>query len=181
MIELINHNPDTLDRLKREFQKVARANLSTIIGTNSVVGTPVANTNTQTSLSAGHAIWKTGIKVGKLFTVNSYGIYSTVGADLTLKLYAGTTLLISTGAVTLSAATNKFFSFKALVHGLATGVTGTVTAILEAANFNGTIIQKPGATVTLDTTIQHEIHLEALWSAADAGNTLTEQVFTVSD
>jgi hypothetical protein len=172
--------PLDADRRRRALQQLVSQKLGGAIGVNMIVGLPITGT-APAAASLGHDLERDAIRVGKLFQVRGHGKYSTVGDTCKIELMAGTVVLIDSGNVTLAAATDKPWTIKAQIHGLATGTTGSVQAFLELLDFNGTATRKASTVSSIDTTQQHAVHLRVTWGTADAGNTFTEQIFAVTD
>jgi len=188
MIRTLDRNPNNLERMRREWAKLANGLLASAVGVNRTVGDPKTGTAI-VPLSDGHIVPQQSLTPGKLLQVRGYGTYSTAGDTLTFQLYAGDTLLIDTGAITLDsilAGTNKAWVLRAQIHTLTTGGEGlgdgTVTAFLESLSLDGMIVASlPGATIDLDTFSQHAVHLRIAWGSSDSGNSVTEQILSVTD
>jgi hypothetical protein len=183
MISRLDHNPSDFERMRREWQKVARAKIPEALGVNTAVGAAISAAS-ETELSDGHAIPRQALTKGKLLQIRGYGSYTTAGDGLRLRLYANDTLLLDSDVVSLAAGSNKPWVIKAQVHVLSVATAtapGQVTAFLERASFDGTAISKAGAVVNLDTAAQLQFQLRAAWSTGGAGNSITEQIFAITD
>jgi hypothetical protein len=165
---------------RRALQELAKARLGEALGVNRAVGSVLTGT-TPAFASDGAVIPRNGLSVGKLLQVRGYGRYSLAAGTIQIELLAGSVVLIDSGEVTLPFEADKAWVFKAQVHGLTTGETGSVQAFLELLDFNGVAVRAPAATVALNTRQQHALRLRLTFSDGDAGNTFTEQIFSVRD
>ncbi len=121
-------------------------------------------------------IQKNSAAVGKTFRVKATGYYSNTGTPtLTLKLKAGSTVLVSTGAITTAtSASNRVFNYEAIVTVYTIGASGTVLGQCDFADNASTIaLTATTAAVTVDSTANQTLNVTAQWSASSASNTLT--------
>ncbi len=155
--------------------------------------TPITNTTTETSLLDGGvgslSVPANGFKVGDSFRAVASGHISSVNNNtLRLRIKANGLILADTGLITMASSTNKHWnldvSFTVRTLG-ASGVASIVTAgtffyikdastSFEGANFST-------ETVTgFDTTVANTLSITAQWGAANAGNNIYSELFTLT-
>lgn len=144
----------------------------------------VANTTTETTLVSTTGLGSTtilndSVGVGKTFKVKVAGTLSTTGTPtLTFKIKNGSTVLLTSGAVTQATITGESFAVEALVTVYAVGATGSVNGqgTIVVTGSSPVVAKLPmsgGAAVTVDTTANIALDVTAQWSAASTSNTLT--------
>lgn len=127
-------------------------------------------------------------KVGDSFTVIMTGELGARNNDtLTLRIKAGSIVLSTSGAITMSQATNEdfklevFFTVRALgasgVASIATGgsffYTADASTTMQGSNYSSVL------TTGFDTTISNTLDITAQWSSANAANQIYSHIFTL--
>jgi hypothetical protein len=130
-----------------------------------------------------------GFKVGDSFHLNMMGHISCVNnAQLAIVLNSGSTILGTTGFITLAAATNKHWELNVDFTIRALGPAGTASIAVggiftyskNSANiFEGTNFIDVNTT-TFQTTAINTLSINAQWFAANAGNSVYSQVCTLN-
>lgn len=143
----------------------------------------VASTASETTLVSstgigGVELLKNGFTVGKTYRVSGAGVFSNTGTPtLTLKVKFGSTVILSTGAVTtVTGATNREFTFSGLITVKSLGASGTASAQGSFVEYASTAVVYPmtnSSTVTVDTTANQTVGVTAQWGASSASNTIT--------
>lgn len=149
----------------------------------------VVSTITETTLTPSYAVGSLTLPAnvlipGKAIHVNARGYFSTKASSpgtLTLKWKAGSVVLASTGAISVTAGlSNVYWEFDADAVTYSVGATGTLQsqgrAILNSAI---TGIANMG-TSTVDTTVAETVSLTATWSVSDGTNSITLTNLTLS-
>lgn len=141
----------------------------------------VANTTTETAVTStgvGSQSLPAGfLTQGRTIRVRGWGVHSALlSPTFTLKIYLGTTAVLSTGAITSINDTNGLIALEADITCRTTGAGGTVfgqgiytedgITLNEKAMVNTT-------TSTIDTTIAQIVAVKATWGTASASNTIT--------
>lgn len=161
--------------------------------TQTATSTPVTNTTSELSLLDGGlgslTIPANGFKVGDSFHAVVKGhISSANNQTIRIRIKTGAVLLADTGAITLPQITTKHFKIdidftvRALgVAGLASIVSGgEFTYSKDASNaFEGSNFSTENNT-TFDTTTSNTLAITAQWGAANAGNTIYSEIFTLN-
>lgn len=151
-------------------------------GGDTITASGATNFASNVSLPAG--AWA----ANRALRVTARGVYGTNATppNLTLALKAGTTVLATTGAqATTGSLTNRGWLVDVIVNCVTTGVSGTVEAqgFATLATAATTAVQwdmENTAAITVDTTIANTLQMEATWSAAAAGTTITMRQFIIS-
>lgn len=141
----------------------------------------VANTTNETTVVSSTAegtltIQKNSTSVGKTFRVKARGYYSNTGTPtLTVKLKAGSTVLLTSGAITTTtAASNRAFEFEGEVTVYSLGSSGTVRGQGSVSEFGSAVTGIAStAAVTVDTTANQTLNITVQWGTASASNTIT--------
>lgn len=140
----------------------------------------LANSTTETTLvgtgEGSLTIQKNSLAVGKTFKVVARGYYSNTGTPtLTIKLKAGSTVLLTSGAITTTtSASNRAFVFNGLVTVYSLGASGTVRGQGEVSELGSAVTGIAStSTVTVDSTANNTLNLTAQWGAASSSNTIT--------
>jgi hypothetical protein len=155
-------------------------------------GTALANSTTNTDISPSPPTIVPAMFLdvpGQIVTVRAGGRFSTaVATNLTLGVYWGGAAsgvsLGNTGALATTTVTNQTwwleFRFQVRAIGTAGSVLGLGTAqgVTGATAMNAIPATAPTA-ATIDTTTAKTLTVAALWSVANAGNTITCHIFHV--
>lgn len=146
----------------------------------------VADTTSETSIVGAGVGDKTlrvnALRVGSTIRLTVRGFISDVGnPTLNIRVKLGSTTMVSTGAVALSAAlSNADFSLEVLLTCRSIGASGTVVANGYFMYSNGTTLDMVTTTpTTIDTTITEEVGVTVEWGTANAGNTLSSQIVVI--
>lgn len=140
-----------------------------------------ANTTTETTISStgqGTLTLPANFLVaGKTLKFKAQGFYSTtLTPTLTFKFKFGSTVVVTTGAVTTVAGSNSLWEFDGTITCRTTGGSGTVFTQGKALLIGATPLFLPAvktATDTVNTTSSHNITVTAQWGTASASNTIT--------
>lgn len=147
----------------------------------------VANTAAETTLlgtGVGSLVVKANTLVaGSMVSGTALGFHSAAGSPtIRLRVYANSTLLLDTGAVSSGNSTNATWEFRGWVTCRTAGSSGTVMPqgfYMESgggANVFGMVNTSP---VTLDTTIDQTINFTVQWGTASASNTISAAVVQI--
>jgi len=134
----------------------------------------VSNTTTETD------IWDAGIdsgsiKVGRVYVIKLYGIFSTSSTsdNVTVRFYIGG-VLVAEVTSTGKNSTDAPWSTKLSMTVREEGANGTVEPYANA-KFNNASADDAEPAVTVDTTVPEEIQATAQWNNAKTDNTFTIQ------
>lgn len=155
--------------------------------------TPVTNTLVETSLLDGGlgtlTVPANGFKVGDSFHAVATGhINSVNNHTLHIRIKSNSIVLADTGAIIMSASTNKHWKLEAdfVVRALgASGVAKIATGGIffytkDASNaFEGTNFSTETST-GFDTTISNTLAITAQWGTANAGDSIYSEIFTLN-
>jgi len=149
---------------------------------NTVASSVITDTTDETAFDLSLAIPAQNLRAGDVIRVRAQGIaLDQNGTDTcTIKLYAGTEEIVSTGAVTI--ADNDVFFIDAEIVVRTIGASGTLVAGgIVGFGVEGTATAKPfkKASATEDTTAGLTIALKATFSAAHADNQVRLDVLTI--
>lgn len=140
----------------------------------------VANSTTETTVigtgEGSLTFQKNSLAVGKTFKVTALGYYSNTSTPtLTVKLKAGSTVLLSSGAITTTAsASNRAFKFEGIVTVYSLGASGTVRGGGKVEEVGSATTGIAGTSaVTVDTTANQTLNLTVQWGTANSSNTIT--------
>ena len=154
---------------------------------------PVTNTTSELTLLDGGVgslvIPANGFKKGDAFHAILTGHISAVNNNtLEIRIKAGSVLLADTGVITLSGATNKDWELEIYFSINEIGVAG-IANIGTGGNFNytkdaggaieGTIFSFVNSS-SFDTTISNTLEITAQWGAANVGNSIYSEIFTLN-
>jgi hypothetical protein len=148
--------------------------------TQTATGT-VANTTTETALTStgiGSLDFPIGFfRVGSRLIITGFGVHSAVATGtLTIKIKLGSTVLLSTGAITSGIDTNAMFKISAEITFRTIGASGTVFSQGEYFE-NGAIPTSFPMTNTTTTTVNTDtpqaLSITAQWSTASASRTIS--------
>ncbi len=140
----------------------------------------LANSTTETTLvgtgEGALTIQKNSLAVGKTFKISGKGFYSNTGTpSLTIKVKAGSTVLLTSGAITTTTgASNRGFSFEGVLTVYSLGSSGTLHGqgqVVEVGSATTAMVNT--SAVTVDTTANQALNVTAQWGAASASNTIT--------
>lgn len=148
--------------------------------------TTVDTSTSETSLLAANTGTKTlpasTLTVGRTLIVEAEGVYgskaSTAGT-LTLKVKLGSTVICTTGAITLTDnLTDRRWKLRVAITLRTTGVSGTVFGQGDAALFSAAVTHTLNemlntTTATIDTTASQAVDVTAQFGTSDAANTIT--------
>ena len=162
---------------------------STLLYSNTSVGSTVTNTVTETNFTPSYTIPAGYCTLGRVIRVTAFGSYdtdNTVGADLTIKIKAGSTELASTGAVPQDNLTSVR-GWGAYITTICNSSPGaSVTTETQGVHYTTVSTGVPSAvpifkngTTTLATNGSLTWQLSATWGAADTDNTITLREFIV--
>jgi hypothetical protein len=146
----------------------------------------VANTTTETTLAAAGKgtlpLPANRLVVGRELRLDVWGVLSSLGAapgTLNIKVKLGATLIISTGAVTLTASlAAAVWHLEAKIVCRTIGATGTVMGQGKLTITNGLVdiveqLSNGTSTVTVDTTASKLVDVTATFGTANAANTIS--------
>jgi len=150
----------------------------------------IGNTTTETTIMNGSVGTLTlpanFFIVGKTIRIRMRGIVSNTGTpNFTVKTKLGSTVVASTGLVTMSKnITNKYFDCEITITCRTTGASGT---IMGAGKFEhdatGNLAETYGmvstSAVVVNTTASQTINITFEWGTANVANTITSQVGVV--
>lgn len=140
----------------------------------------VANSTSETTVvgsgEGALTIQKNSFAVGKTFKISGKGFYSNTGTPtLTLKVKAGSTVLLTSGAITTTtSASNRGFSFEGVLTVYSVGSSGTIHGqgeVVEVGSAHTAMVNT--SAVTLNTTANQALNVTVQWGAASASNTIT--------
>jgi hypothetical protein len=151
----------------------------TVQATTSTSGT-VANTTAETSVLGSvvgsSVLAANALAVGRTLRIQAWGIVSDTGTPtLTVKVKLGSTVILTTGAITLaSGISDKLWRLEAIITCRSVGGSGTVFGQGQFNYNNGLFTDIVNtATTTVDTTSSQTIDVTATWSAASSSNTIS--------
>lgn len=150
-------------------------------GGSTAIGTPVANTVTETAIQT-YQLDANEVQAGSVYKLTGSGVFSATGTP-TLQFTgrlggtAGTSLVTFDTAPTMPALSNASFDYELTVNfQSATKAVAKlkVTADSSITTDAGSVYLKvTSAQVTVDTTTSKTLGLDVTWSVAAAGNTIT--------
>lgn len=146
--------------------------------------TAISNTvSTEQDFDKTYTIPANSLKAGDLLRIRGHVVVSAQASTdtLTVKVYIGSTAVVTTAAVDAAVGDIVFFDILVVIRTI--GASGTMVAsFLQANGVPGTVTAKPGflASTTIDTTAAKVVKVSATWSATSATNTCALQSFTVS-
>jgi len=163
---------------------------TTLVFSNTTVpaGNTVANTSVETFFTSSYVIPPSALVAGMVVRVKLFGTYSTgvIAPSLTLRIYFGSTVLISSGAITtVAGVTNEGWSGEGLFIVQITGATGTIEAqglseFSTAATAALFINMDNTAPITVNTTIAQTVQVSAQWGGTvAASDTITLREMTI--
>jgi len=140
----------------------------------------VANTVTQTNLNY-YTVPASTLAANRAIRVTAAGIYSTANASDTVSLVFGVGgVTWHTITSTAASVTNAQWAVSWIVIVKTLGASGDAESQLFLAFINGLFKMSPNTAVkTMNTTTARNVVIEATWSAADAGNTVSIREFLV--
>lgn len=154
----------------------------------------VASTASETTLlsstgsAGGLLLLKDGFTTGKTYRVSGCGVFSNTGTPtLNIKVKFGSTAILATGDITtVTAASDREFSFSGLITVKSLGASGTVNGqgIFVETLATGVSLNYPmtnAAAVTVDTTANQTVNVTATWGASSASNTITLTNFVLEE
>jgi len=133
----------------------------------------IANTDVQTTIYS-ETLSMNAPKVGRIYKIHCDGIASNVANsdDLSFYVYIGNNLL-ATYAPTLNTYANSVWciDFSFIIRAVGTSPTGQYASHgeIKLSTFSG-VYSTLGA---MDTTVANDIYVQAKWSAAKTGNTIS--------
>jgi hypothetical protein len=144
-------------------------------------GNTVANDVAATAFASSYTIAGGTLVAGDVVRVRAWGVYGTdaVAPTLTLRVKAGSTVLVATSAVTMpSGVTNLGWMLDASLSIFTIGAGGTVdpqaiVSYSSAATTTLAVHVPATSTSALDTTASNALTVEVEWGTADAQNTIT--------
>jgi hypothetical protein len=163
---------------------------ATLVFSNTTVpaGNTVANTSVETFFTSSYVVPPSALVAGMVVRVKLFGVYSTgvIAPTLTLRIYFGSTVLISSGAITtVAGVTNEGWSGEGLFIVQTIGATGTVEAqglseFSTAATAALFINMDNTASITVNTTIAQAVQVSVQWGGTvAASDTITLREMTI--
>jgi len=163
---------------------------TTLVFSNTTVpaGNTVANTSVETFFTSSYVIPPSALVAGMVVRVKLFGVYSTgvIAPTLTLRIYFGATVLVSSGAITtVAGVTNEGWSGEGLFIVQTIGATGTVEAqglseFSTAATAALFINMDNTASITVNTTIAQTVQVSVQWGGTvAASDTITLREMTI--
>lgn len=161
---------------------------SALLYVATAASTAISNTAAETVFDINYTLPANSLKVGDVLRIRYQGIATgTNGADtLLIKFYigglTGTALLVGTAT---DVANNNVFAGEVTITIRTIGANGTFVAVgthTEAPAASGTASQATveiTASTAIDTTAAQQLTAAATWSAANAGNSVRLDAFTV--
>ena len=159
-----------------------------VLYSNTAASTAITNTATETAFSTNFTIPANMLRAGAVLKIHFAGIQTAEnGADtLAIKLYIGGltgTSLISIAAA--AGAANNIFRGDANLIIRTAGSAGTFvgdtdyTSVPAASGASGTPVYTTIASTAINTTVSQLVTASATWSAADPGDSVRMDSFTV--
>lgn len=163
---------------------------TTLVYVNTTIpaGNTVANTSVETFFTSSYVVPANSLAIGTVLRVRFFGIYSTgvVAPSLTLRVYFGTTVLITSGTLTTVAnITNDGWSAEGLFTVQGIGSLGTIEAQglseFSTASTVALFVNMDNAVpITVDTTINETLRASIQWGGTvNASDTITLREMTV--
>lgn len=128
-------------------------------------------------------------KVGDSFLVVCTGVLSAVNSNtLTVRIKTGSLVLSTSGAISMSSATNRNFELKVYFTVRTIGASGVASIASggtffytrnASTNMEGSNYSQE-TTTGFDTTIANTLNITAQWSTNNAGNEIYSQIFTLT-
>lgn len=154
---------------------------------NTADSAAISNTNIEVNFSVTKTIAPSDWVVGRAFTWQARGKLSndaTTPVNLTLNFKLGSTIVNTTGALTLlTGATNKGWTANGLFVCRTVGATGTISSQMDTAFdssvFIGSAISPSNGVSTNNMTASLTAQLSATWSVIDTDNSITLENFLV--
>ena len=150
-------------------------------------GNTVANTTSELAFTSAYSLAANTLHAGDVITVDLMGLYSAgaVVPTLTIKVKWGSTLMASTGAITVANVTNDLWTARVKFAVQSIGASGAIEAqgnamISTTASAELGVGMTNTAAITIDTTSIQNITATATWSAANASNTITLRIMAVN-
>lgn len=146
----------------------------------------ISNTASETSFTSGYAIPANSCLPGRVYRLMAEGTYNTAATapNITSRVYAGTTSLMSATVASTVSMTNRLWTLKADVTCLTTGTSGTVEAIgyfdrnTSASGYSRNDMVNTAA-VTLNTTVSQNFTIAFTFNTASASNSITLRQMTI--
>lgn len=157
--------------------------ISAFVSTEDVI---VANTiDESTLLGAGNGsltIPANSTQVGDRFSFSLQGIFSaSANPTMRIQLKSGLVLLADTGAQVISNLTNGHWVIVGDAVTRSIGVTGSTIISGSLQTSGGDHFQFVNLVpVVIDTTIERTVDATVIWGTAAAGNTITNQIFSLT-
>jgi|SRR5579871_922125 len=145
----------------------------------------VGNTNTETSIvgtgTGSVTLAANFLTTGRTLRLVMRGYHSaTGGPTINVKVKLGSTIILTTTAVTDNNNTNQGFELNADITCRSTGVSGTVAAQGSFMEEGSTSFQMVNTVpVTIDTTSSQLLDITITWGTGAPGNTITSTNFTL--
>jgi len=155
--------------------------------------TPITNTTTETNLINGGVgtltVPANGFTVGDSFTAVMAGILNCANNQtIRIRVKAGSVILLDSGVQSITNITNDVFSLNVDFTIRAIGAAG-VASIVSLGTFHyvkttnastqGFAFNTVNST-TFDTTISNTLSITVQWGAANSGNSIYSDIFTLS-
>lgn len=163
---------------------------TTLVYVNTTIpaGNTVANTSIETFFTSSYTVPANSLAIGTVLRVRFFGVYSTgvVAPSLTLRVYFGSTVLITSGTLTTVAnITNDGWSAEGLFTVQGIGSSGTIEAqgLSEFSTASTVVLfvnMDNAAPITADTTINEAVRASVQWGGTvNASDTITLREMTV--
>jgi len=163
---------------------------TTLVFSNTTVpaGNTVANTSVETFFTSSYVIPPSALVAGMVVRVKLFGVYGTgvIAPTLTLRIYFGSTVLVSSGAITtIAGVTNDGWSGEGLFIVQTIGATGAIEAqglseFSTAATAALFVNMDNTVPVTVNTTIAQTVQVSAQWGGTvNASDTITLREMTI--
>ena len=163
---------------------------TTLVYVNTTIpsGNTVANTSVETFFASSYTVLANSLALGTVLRVKFFGVYSTgvVAPSLTLRVYFGATVLITSGTLTTVAnITNDGWSAEGLFTVQGVGSSGTIEAqgLSEFSTASTVVLfvnMDNAAPITVDTTINEALRASIQWGGTvNASDTITLREMTV--
>lgn len=144
-------------------------------------GNTISNTTTETAFTSTFTIPANSLVAGQAIRMRWFGLYGTalVAPSLTAKLKFGSTVVLTTGAITtIGSLSNQGWSCDALLIVTGIGAGGAIEAqgyaeFATAATTSLSINLTNASAVSIDTTVSQAVTVTMTWSLASASDSIT--------
>jgi hypothetical protein len=151
------------------------------VNTSVPAGNTIANTVTETAFASTYTIPANQLQAGSVVRLKLFGVFGTdpVAPTLRLRVKAGSTTLIDTGAQLVTASlTNQGWALDGSFVCFTAGVSGTLEsqglAEFATSSAAGQLVNAENtAAITVNTTTTQALTVTVQWGTADPDNTIT--------